>query len=260
MRNPEIILSPEQSQILNGCLLGDGWISKKNFDFGYLSSKLDHVECIFEIFREFIPKRYKNGPKKYSYFDKRYEKTYTNYSFYTQRNITFLRLRQKWYPQDKKIVPRDLRLSPLTCLWWYIGDGTLNPTQQYILLYTNGFEENDVNFLINLLNELEFESHSFEFKKKNKIEYTIRIPRRKVKKFLDYIGACPVSSYNYKWHYREPQILRKKVLQFDLNGNLIRRWDSAWQVKQELGYDNSGISQCCRGKYKTSYGYIWRFA
>lgn len=51
----------------------------------------------------------------------------------------------------------------------------------------------------------------------------------------------------------------KKVLQFDLNGNLIRSWDAVREVERELGYYNSSISSCCNGKRKTTNGYIWRY-
>lgn len=51
----------------------------------------------------------------------------------------------------------------------------------------------------------------------------------------------------------------KAVLQYDLEGNLIKEWKSAKEVERILGYSNVGISQCCRGLLKKSKGYIWRF-
>jgi hypothetical protein len=49
------------------------------------------------------------------------------------------------------------------------------------------------------------------------------------------------------------------TLQYDLNGNLIREFKSLMQIGRELGYDPSSIAKCCKGKYKTSYGYIWKY-
>lgn len=51
----------------------------------------------------------------------------------------------------------------------------------------------------------------------------------------------------------------KSILQFDLENNLIREWESATQIQRELGFNNSNIGACCLGKVKTSYKYIWRF-
>lgn len=49
------------------------------------------------------------------------------------------------------------------------------------------------------------------------------------------------------------------VLQYDIEGNLIKEWKSANECKRVLGYDNSHIAKCCRGKQKTAYGFIWKY-
>lgn len=49
------------------------------------------------------------------------------------------------------------------------------------------------------------------------------------------------------------------VYQFDLEGNLIKRWDSASEVERVLGYGQRNISANCRGMGKMRYGYIWRY-
>ena len=51
----------------------------------------------------------------------------------------------------------------------------------------------------------------------------------------------------------------KSVLQFDLNDNLVMEYPSAMQVERELGFAQGYICNCCNGKYKTAYGYIWRY-
>lgn len=51
----------------------------------------------------------------------------------------------------------------------------------------------------------------------------------------------------------------KPVLQFTLDGKLIKKWDSAMDVKRELGNNQSHISNCCRGRRKTAYGYKWKY-
>lgn len=51
----------------------------------------------------------------------------------------------------------------------------------------------------------------------------------------------------------------RAVLQFDKNGNFIKEWKSIIDAERELEYKKSHISQCCKGKIKTSHGYIWRY-
>ena len=52
----------------------------------------------------------------------------------------------------------------------------------------------------------------------------------------------------------------KKILQLDLNGNLIREWESLQEIGRQLGYGVAHISRVCRGIKKTGYGFKWRFA
>ena len=51
----------------------------------------------------------------------------------------------------------------------------------------------------------------------------------------------------------------KPIIQFTLDGKLVRKWDSAMDAHRELGINRNCICQCCKGKYKTANGYIWRY-
>lgn len=51
----------------------------------------------------------------------------------------------------------------------------------------------------------------------------------------------------------------KSVLQFDLNGNFIKEWSSFNQIQSEKFPNLSNISQCCVGKIKTAYKFIWKY-
>ena len=51
----------------------------------------------------------------------------------------------------------------------------------------------------------------------------------------------------------------KVVIQYTLNGEKIRKFNSCREVGRLLGYNHSCISACCTGRYKQSYGYIWKY-
>lgn len=53
--------------------------------------------------------------------------------------------------------------------------------------------------------------------------------------------------------------LSKPIIQFSKDGEFIRKWNSAMDVQRELGIYQTNISKCCKGKYKTVGGYIWRY-
>lgn len=51
----------------------------------------------------------------------------------------------------------------------------------------------------------------------------------------------------------------KRVSQYSLDMQLIKVWDSVYQIHKELGYNSSQISKNCHFRSKTAYNYIWRF-
>ena len=54
----------------------------------------------------------------------------------------------------------------------------------------------------------------------------------------------------------------KQVYQIDKKNNqVIKKWDSFADIKRELKFKSvTSIIECCRGnKYKTAYGYKWRY-
>lgn len=52
----------------------------------------------------------------------------------------------------------------------------------------------------------------------------------------------------------------KEVIQYDLKNIKIKTYGSTKEVMRVTGYDSSCIARCCRGKLKTAYGYVWRYA
>ena len=54
--------------------------------------------------------------------------------------------------------------------------------------------------------------------------------------------------------------LKKKIKQYDLKGNFLKEWNSVSEIKKELNYETTNICSCCKGKRKTAYGYIWKYA
>ncbi|MBO5138700.1 MAG: HNH endonuclease [Bacilli bacterium] len=51
----------------------------------------------------------------------------------------------------------------------------------------------------------------------------------------------------------------KPVLQFDKNMNFIKEYVSACSAENETNINHSNISRCCRGIYKQTGGYIWKY-
>ena len=74
------------------------------------------------------------------------------------------------------------------------------------------------------------------------------------------------SHRNFLWRYAEdsPPIPYKNktikvVLQFDLENNFIKEWCSIAEASKSLNIGSNSITTCCKGKYKSSGGFIWRY-
>lgn len=66
-----------------------------------------------------------------------------------------------------------------------------------------------------------------------------------------------VIAYNNRKNY-----LKKKVNQYDLSGCYLTTYNSAAEAALSLGKSNGGssITKACKGKLKTAYKYIWKYA
>lgn len=54
--------------------------------------------------------------------------------------------------------------------------------------------------------------------------------------------------------------LSKKIVQYDLQGNIVNRWDCISDAARFYGVRPGNINNCLRGRNKTYKGYIWRYA
>ena len=50
----------------------------------------------------------------------------------------------------------------------------------------------------------------------------------------------------------------KPVLQFTLDGELVKEWPSAREAHRN-GFNQANVSRCCLGKQKQYKGFIWKF-
>lgn len=187
-------LSQGAIEWINGELLGDGSLVSQyenSARFVYGSKYMEYCQYVKDTLESFniniTGKIYKKRDKKRG-----------NISYaYTSRAYTELAfIHKKWYPKGKKIVPKDIKLTPITLRQHYIGDGSLNNKKHnrpYITLSTNGFMISDVRRLVEYLIELGFKAL------RRPARNDISISVYSTKDFLNYIGNCPVRCYQYKW-------------------------------------------------------------
>ena len=50
-----------------------------------------------------------------------------------------------------------------------------------------------------------------------------------------------------------------QILQFTKDGMFIKEWPSAKEAERQLGIYHSYICACCKGRYKSAGGFVWRY-
>jgi len=195
MKSNHCKLSKEAIEWVNGELLGDGNIELTclhSARFRYSSKYLEYIEYVRDTLNSF---GIEQVGKIYEYYHKKYD-CYT-YHYNSRSYSELVSIRKRWYPKGKKIIPKDIVLTPLVCRQHYIGDGSMvcrEKRNSHIILCTKGFLISDVKWLMKQLIKLGFKTTRWS-------DNTIRFSTYSVKDFLKYIGKCPVECYKYKWAY-----------------------------------------------------------
>lgn len=51
----------------------------------------------------------------------------------------------------------------------------------------------------------------------------------------------------------------KSIMQYDMNGNFIKEWESMADIYRKCGINQSLICKCCKHQRKSTHNYIWRY-
>lgn len=53
---------------------------------------------------------------------------------------------------------------------------------------------------------------------------------------------------------------KKSILQYDLNGNFIKEWDSTSSAEKELEVSSGSITKCCKKERTMAFNSLWKYA
>ena len=244
-------MTEKQLEIFDGLMLSDGHIKKVprrcRTSFSMCSK---HAGFVLTTSRslplDWAPMRSR------SYFDKRTRKTYVQHSIRSRRSEWLKNERIRWYPSGNKVVPQDVRITPISVMWWYIGDGCLlkkatRPQSRRIHLATECFSIEDVRFLTSkLIGMLGDDNLYLE-------NNNIIIARTAITKFSQLVGTrSPVQEYQYKFdfgQYLDPDYFgnsyscRESVLNF---GDRMKKINSKRVVRVESKEEFASLSEASK--------------
>lgn len=179
----DVILNDNELELINGLLLGNGFLKRNKYTASL------HYACLHKEAIETIASELSRLDTNYR-FRKLQQREW--YQIRTMSYMCLADLYDKWYASGKKQAPDNLELTPETCYWWYVGDGSTMP--EALKLFTGLTEEKDMG---KLLKQLPIEATWY--KAHNQFP-TLYIPDPKDRiEFLRYIGPCKHETYSYKW-------------------------------------------------------------
>lgn len=113
----------------------------------------------------------------------------------------------RWYPDDKKKIPRDVVLSPVVLREWYLGDGSLQNNRSPVLIMGGVSEEEVERMLLGLLVIFKCGVSKRRYVPKGETQagdsfqpyWQLYFSAGLSEAFFSYIGVCSLSCYSYKW-------------------------------------------------------------
>jgi len=187
---------------IDGFLLGDGSINFKHNEkrlgsrFTIGSSQKEWAEYSMSGLKNYSP----IIPNSYGKIRKKAPNPIWSSRTLTHPDI--VAQSKRWYPLSngfKKKIPNDVRITPISVLLWYLGDGSITKygVSYVVRLATCSFDPIDIdNLLIPKLNAIGIEA--IRTKEKN----DIKITTQSLNDFFDFIGKkSPIDCYNYKFEY-----------------------------------------------------------
>lgn len=182
-----ITLSKENEEILIGNLIGDGCLRKRDKEtrarYSHVDKNSEYLVWLKSCFER----------DNITFSDIYIHKKSGCFALQSHTFEVFNKYKSLFYPDKKRIVPQNIKLTPIILRQWYISDGSVaTHGGRYIAK-----EIKDPTILLDELhkifgNEVKYHQSSGKF----------YFPKSCVLDFLNYIGESPVDCYKYKWELR----------------------------------------------------------
>jgi len=197
-------------ELIDGCLLGDGFLALRrasgwrNARFGFASTRSLTLLKQLQSWLEYYGFRYQIRDIGTDY-----------QQLVTGLDPFFTAMWRRWYRNGKKTIPQDVRLTPLSLLLWYLGDGTISNDKRKWgkseLYLASVWPVEEAKFLQQkLLDEQDLHFGLVRRKTYRPEHYNLRLSRSDLSKFFTIIGTKPppwAPELSYKWEvfYQNPK-------------------------------------------------------
>jgi hypothetical protein len=242
----EYLFTTEQWSIINGSLLGDGHITNQRYGNSAFAKNQcgKHEDYLKWHFDKLTP--YSCSIKYYDNYC--LGKKYDRISFRTKSNLSFAKLREKWYPSGKKIIPQDLKLDPLTIAVWFFDDGSNSIKSRCCKFATYCFTKKECEFLAEELTNFNIKCN---ISKKN----VIIVKTQSYKELVDLIKPYMLwDCFKHKVQYRDSELSFTTEEEALKIFELFKSGDTQRQIAKKVGRSTTLVSTILRGCRKHYLG------
>lgn len=183
-------LTKLERSIVIGSLLGDGYMrimpgrSNAFLEINHSKKAKEYVDYKFKKLKRICV----SAPKERIMNKNRYA-----YRFFTKQNKDLTFLYNLFYKNNQKIIPKNLKLDPMSIAIWYMDDGSKSRDRD-IYLNTQQFSLSDQKILLGCLKKFGINARL----NKDKKYYRIRILKESISVFMNIITPYSVPSMSYK--------------------------------------------------------------
>jgi beta-phosphoglucomutase-like phosphatase (HAD superfamily)/dTDP-glucose pyrophosphorylase len=150
----KLTMNSKQFEVFEGTMLGDSSIPLGR---GVVNGGLKFSHC--KIQKKWAQTKldiFKNIGTYHCDYDvklKSNDKTYNSNASRVKLIPEFKHQRKRWYVNGKKIVPLDIKLTPISIATWYMDDGHLMKKQNIARFSTDSYDDKSISILQNKLLE-----------------------------------------------------------------------------------------------------------
>lgn len=194
----DYLFTDEQWAIINGSLLGDGYITKPKHG----NSSFAKNQCLkHELYLKWHFDKFKDYSCPVKYYDNYCRGIkYKRVSYRTKSNLAFTALRDKWYLNNTKTIPGDLVLNPLTIAIWFFDDGSNSLKKRTCKFSTYCFTDIECDFLCRQLSYFQIKC---SISKRNEI----LVKCESYKNIVDLVSPFMLwDCFNHKIQYRDSKL------------------------------------------------------
>jgi len=234
---------PERAmELFDGLLLGAGSLERGSVGSRFsLGQRKDRAEWLRDISRRFesygIQHTIGRGARR--------RKVVIKGDLCQRRDSLVIRTRSypaltdlyaRWYPDGRRRIPADLRLTPLSISQWYWGDGYVGNGGYYAAFCTNGFTRQGVERLIGQLED------SFGWLPTTGARNQINLTRMEDRaRLIEMVKPFVLPCFDYKLRLRTKH--QRRVLTDEQRKELKELHEAGWSLRKLA--ERFGVSKSC---------------